>query len=76
MLERALGVATTFDPNRQAATEETLDAWLVEDESVLRAHAIAMELPSGRIVAVAGTRVRDADRGRTLAAGNASVGAG
>jgi membrane carboxypeptidase/penicillin-binding protein PbpC len=63
LLERALGGATTLDGAKQAATEETLDAWLAEDQSIIRAHVIAMELPSGLVVAVAG---RDRASGPTI----------
>jgi len=63
LLEHALGGTTTLDHAKQLATEQTLDAWLAADPSVARAHVVAMELPSGFIVALAG---RDRATGPTL----------
>ncbi len=63
LLERALGGESSLDAAKQAATEATLDALLTDDATVIRAHAIAMEIPSGLVVALAG---RDRATGPTL----------
>lgn len=63
LLERALGGATTLDDAKQLAVEQSLGAWLAADPSISRAHVVAMELPSGFVVALAG---RDRATGPTL----------
>lgn len=54
LLEHALGGPSTLDDAKQRAAEQSLDAWLAADPSIARAHVVAMELPSGFIVALAG----------------------
>lgn len=62
LLEKALGGESTLDDAQQLATEQTLDEWMAANPAVLRAHVVAMELPSGFVVALAG---RDRASGAT-----------
>ncbi|HSO33779.1 MAG TPA: penicillin-binding transpeptidase domain-containing protein, partial [Labilithrix sp.] len=54
LLEKAIGGESSLDDAKQRATEQALDEWLAADPDILHAHVVAMELPSGFVVALAG----------------------